>query len=89
MVRHITQLYPENNEELYAYATFIGEPPAYVLNALIERSEGRQGLPRVARREHRSHVCPCRARRSAGTRASYHARTSAGRAGMVTLPQGV
>jgi len=37
VVRHITQLYQENNEELYAYARFIGEPTAYVLNALIER----------------------------------------------------
>ena len=37
VVRHITQLYQENNEELYAYAKFIGEPTAYVLNALIER----------------------------------------------------
>ncbi len=35
-VRHITQLYLENQEELYAYAAFIGESPAYILNALID-----------------------------------------------------
>jgi hypothetical protein len=35
-VRHITRLYRENNETLFAYAAFIGERPEYVLNQLVE-----------------------------------------------------
>ena len=35
-VRHITRLYAENEEELYAYAAFINDSTAYVLNALVE-----------------------------------------------------
>ena len=36
MVRHIARLDVENNEVLFAYAQFLGEPPDYVLNQLIE-----------------------------------------------------
>ena len=36
LVRHITRLYRENNETLFAYAKFLGEPTEYVLNQLIE-----------------------------------------------------
>lgn len=36
LVRHITRLYRENNETLFAYAAFIGEPTEYVLNQLVE-----------------------------------------------------
>ena len=36
LVRHITRLDRENNETLYAYAHFLGEPTDYVLNQLIE-----------------------------------------------------
>src|SRR5713101_5962880 len=36
LVRHITRLDRENNETLYAYAHFVGEPTEYVLNQLIE-----------------------------------------------------
>ena len=36
LVRHITRLDRENNETLYAYAEFLGEPAEYVLNQLIE-----------------------------------------------------
>ncbi len=35
-VRHTTRLYRENNETLFAYAKFIGEPTEYVLNQLLE-----------------------------------------------------
>jgi hypothetical protein len=35
-VRHITRLDRENNETLYAYAQFLGEPTEYVLNQLVE-----------------------------------------------------
>ena len=49
-VRHITRLDRENNETLYAYAHFLGEPTEYVLNELIDigAREG-QGIPGVAR----------------------------------------
>ena len=36
VVRHITRLDRENNETLYAYAQFLGEPTEYVLNQAIE-----------------------------------------------------
>ena len=36
VVRHITRLDRESYETLFAYATFLGEPPEYVLNQLIE-----------------------------------------------------
>ena len=36
LVRHITRLYRENNETLFAYAAFIGESTEYVLNQLVE-----------------------------------------------------
>ena len=36
LVRHITRLDRENNETLYAYAQFLGEPTDYVINQLID-----------------------------------------------------
>lgn len=36
VVRHITRLDVENNEVLFAYARFLGEPTEYVLNQLVE-----------------------------------------------------
>ena len=36
LVRHITRLERENNETLYAYAAFLGEPTDYVLNQVID-----------------------------------------------------
>jgi hypothetical protein len=36
IIRHITRLDRENVETLYAYATFLAEPPEYVLNQVIE-----------------------------------------------------
>ena len=36
LVRHITRLDRENNETLFAYAHFLGEPTDYVLNQLID-----------------------------------------------------
>jgi hypothetical protein len=35
-VRHITRLERENQETLYAYATFLSEPSDYVLNQVID-----------------------------------------------------
>ena len=88
VVRHITQLYHENNEELYAYAKFIGEPTAYVLNALIERLQKEDKDYREWRANHKESCVPAPGPAKRQNTASYHARTSAGRAGMVTLPQG-
>ena len=36
IVRYITRLDRENIETLFAYATFLSEPPEYVLNQLID-----------------------------------------------------
>ena len=36
IVRYIARLDRENLEALYAYADFLGEPPDYVLNQLID-----------------------------------------------------
>ena len=36
LVRHRTRLDRETNENLYAYAHFIGEPTEYVLNQVID-----------------------------------------------------
>ena len=36
LVRHITRLDRESYESLFAYAAFLGEPPEYVLNQLID-----------------------------------------------------
>lgn len=36
LVRHITRLDRENYETLFAYSAFLGEPPEYVLNQLID-----------------------------------------------------
>ena len=36
LVRHITRLDRESYETLFAYAAFLGEPPEYVLNQLID-----------------------------------------------------
>lgn len=35
-VRHITRLFRENNETLFAYAAFVGESTEYVLNQLVD-----------------------------------------------------
>ena len=36
LVRYITRVDRENYETLFAYAAFLGEPPEYVLNQLID-----------------------------------------------------
>src|SRR5262245_56092393 len=57
LVRHITRLYRENNETLFAYAQFIGEPTEYVLNQLVESVLARDKDFQTWRGEHPgSHV---------------------------------
>ncbi len=85
-VRHITQLFRENQEELYAYATFIEDTPAYVLTQLIDTvSERTTRIPEVACRTTQSFV-PVPGQKNAHQRPSAHARTSAGRAGLQVMP---
>ena len=69
IVRHITRLDRENNETLYAYAHFLGEPTEYVLNQ-VDRHRPRQGqgLPRVARRASGSRSCRDRTSRTDAAR---------------------
>lgn len=87
LVRHITQLFAENQEELYAYAKFIGESPAYVLNELIDTVLKKDGDYKAWRQENRQSFVPSpgEAKRGRGS-ASSRARTSAGRAGIPALP---
>lgn len=79
MVRHITRLDHENNETLFAYAQFLGEPTDYVLNQVIDtvlardkefqswRAEhGESFTPRPGHRSHRKH------RDHTGRRAHHH-----------------
>jgi hypothetical protein len=85
LVRHITQLFAENQEELYAYASFIGESTAYVLNELVETLKKDPDY-RTWRAGHTESFIPkpgqVKPRRSPST----VARTSAGRAGLAALP---
>jgi len=85
LVRHITQLFSENQEELYAYATFIREPTAYVINALIE-SLKKDTEYKTWRAAHSQSFVPIPGLSKAQRRSSAHARTSAGRAGIQVLP---
>lgn len=56
-VRHITRLYRENNETLFAYAKFIAEPTEYVVNQLIETVLARDRDFQAWRQQHpESHV---------------------------------
>jgi hypothetical protein len=57
-VRHITRLYRENNELLFAYAKFIAEPTEYVLNQLVENVLGRDKDFHAWRAEHPESCVP-------------------------------
>src|SRR5204862_1565155 len=57
-VRHITRLYRENNELLFAYAKFIAEPTEYVLNQLVENVLGRDKDFQAWRAEHPESYVP-------------------------------
>ena len=57
-VRHITRLYRENNELLFAYAKFIAEPTEYVLNQLVESVLGRDKDFQTWRAEHPESCVP-------------------------------
>ena len=57
-VRLTTRLDRENNETLYAYAQFIGEPAEYVLNQLVESVLGRDKEFLAWRAEHPDSYVP-------------------------------
>jgi hypothetical protein len=86
LARHITQLYRENEEELYAYAAFIKEPTAYVLNELIETVLRKDADYKKWREGNPQSFVPLPGQPKAHRRPSAHARTSAGRAGIQVLP---
>jgi len=65
-----------------------GEPTAYVLNALIERLQKEIRTSGGGAQRTKESFVPVPGPAKRQNTASYHARTSAGRAGMVTLPQG-
>ena len=60
-----------------------------MLNALIERLQKDNKDYREWRAENKESFVPVPGPAKRQNTASYHARTSAGRAGMVTLPHGV
>jgi hypothetical protein len=63
VVRHITRLDRENNETLYAYAQFLGEPPEYVLNQLVESVLGKDKEFLAWREQHPDSFVPAPVRR--------------------------
>lgn len=58
MVRHITRLDHENNETLFAYAQFLGEPTDYVLNQVIDTVLARDKEFQSWRAEHGESFAP-------------------------------
>jgi hypothetical protein len=85
LVRHITQLFAENSEDLYAYAEFIREPPAYVLNALIETLQ-KDPEYREWRAKNPGSYAPLPGTPHRRQALSSSARKGSGRAGIVALP---
>jgi hypothetical protein len=65
-IRHITRLYKENNETLFAYAAFIGEPTDYVLNQLIDSVLAKDRDFHEWRAEHPESKVPTRASKRSG-----------------------
>ena len=69
-VRHITRLYRENNETLFAYAVFIGESTEYVLNQLVDTVLAKDRDFQAWQRDHPgTHVSRPGSRRAGRTRA--------------------
>ena len=69
VVRYITRLDRETHETLFAYAAFLGEPPDYVLNQLIDTVLARDKEFLAWREAHPGSHAP----RPAGRRARRHA----------------
>jgi hypothetical protein len=84
MVRHITRLDRENNETLYAYAHFLGEPTEYVLNQVIDTVLGKDKEFLAWRAEHPESYVPRPGHRSPRARRRETARHAPHHAGVVT-----
>lgn len=82
LVKHRTRLDRENNETLYAYASFLGESPEYVLNQLIDTVLARDKEFVSWRADHQGSFVPgarSHGRRSAANRRGpHHAPPAAG-----------
>ena len=72
IVRHITRLYRENNETLFAYAASIGESTEYVLNQLVDTVLAKDRDFQIWQRDHPGTHVP-----RPGTRRSGRARGTA------------
>jgi hypothetical protein len=70
MVRLITRLDRENNEALYAYAQFLGEPIEYVLNQLVDTVLAKDKDFVVWRADHRQSCVPRPGSRRRGARSA-------------------
>lgn len=70
MVRLITRLDRENNEALYAYAQFLGEPVEYVLNQLVDTVLAKDKDYVAWRADHRQSCVPHTTSRRRGRSAS-------------------
>jgi len=76
LVRHITRLDRENNETLYAYAHFLGEPTEYVLNQLVETVLGKDKDFLAWRAHHAGSFVPAKPKSNpAGTHAEARGET--------------
>jgi hypothetical protein len=75
-VRHITRLDRENQETLHAYATFLNEPPDYVMNQVIDTLLARDKEFQTWREQHPGPHAPQAMARKA--RARRHNTTSTG-----------
>jgi len=80
MVRFITRLDRENNETVYAYAQFLGEPIEYVLNQLVDTVLAKDKDFVAWRAEHRQSCVPRPGSRRRGTGAGDTVPHLAGRA---------
>ena len=87
-VRHITRLWSENEEALFAYAHFIHETPAYLLNELIEKKLITDPQFKVWRAEHPESYVPAR-RAKNGEGESGRVPTRHERAAATVLPASV
>lgn len=59
-MRFVSSLEDENHEALHAYAAFIGEPPNYVLNQLIDTVLAADAEYRAWRAQHPDSFAPPR-----------------------------
>lgn len=85
-IRHITRLYKENNETLFAYAAFIGEPTDYVLNQLIDAVLAKDREFQQWRTEHPESKVPGRASQLRATATGGNQATSAATPAATTGP---